>query len=495
MKNPFHIRKKVKDALWDKHENYIEYLGVILAILASIFGFLALEYGQNVLPHFDEVVLVLLEKTFVILGIAYIITRSKFFGEILDKKFTLKNMFLLIIILGALSIFANHTGADYLGVNGNVRDLAPLVGGLVAGPFVGICVGIIGSVDRFLLGGPLAIPCSIATLMAGILSGIIYVLNKGKFVGIFYAVILAALFELFHELFALLVINSPDPFKIISQMGIQMIIANAIGMLIFALLISNEIKKREMARNVELYREEADLYASELEVIDEIKDKFWKFQISDIQGIEIKTLNITKEFNERQFYDFVPKNKNKFGLIMGHMVDNSLVSVFIGTFILTVFRNGIKEDMALFRIIKFLEYHLLVYKEFKILISMFISDFDLKNMIFKYTIFGDIIALFYSNKRDEIEILNKYPHYLDSKNIRDVYVNELKLEKEDLIFIISYNNFQEHLIENIVEDSLKIIIEEIHKASSKELEDKIKKCMDLKGENNVQMSILILQVK
>lgn len=138
------ILNRIKTNITDEKNRYIDYLGVLFALMASIFGFLALEYGENFVPIFQEASIVLLEKTFVIVGIAYLITKAHFFGEILDKKFTRKNIFLLIIILGSLSIFANHTGADYLGANANVRDLAPMVGGLIAGPLSEFVLELLG---------------------------------------------------------------------------------------------------------------------------------------------------------------------------------------------------------------------------------------------------------------------------------------------------------------------------------------------------------------
>ncbi|HRR54696.1 MAG TPA: LytS/YhcK type 5TM receptor domain-containing protein, partial [Candidatus Methanomethylicus sp.] len=123
----------------------------------------------------------LLKNICVIVVIAYLITRTKPFTEVLEKKFTWKNQAILIAIFGCFSIFGTYSGIEIFGAIANVRDLGPMIGGLACGPFVGIGAGIIGAVHRISLGGFTGVPCSIATLCAGIIGGAIYKLNKGKF--------------------------------------------------------------------------------------------------------------------------------------------------------------------------------------------------------------------------------------------------------------------------------------------------------------------------
>jgi sigma-B regulation protein RsbU (phosphoserine phosphatase) len=71
-----------------------------------------------------------------------------------------------------------------------------MIAGLVAGPFVGLAVGLIGGIHRFFLGGPTCIPCSLATILAGLFAGLIYRLNKGKLLGIIPAMVFACAFVL-----------------------------------------------------------------------------------------------------------------------------------------------------------------------------------------------------------------------------------------------------------------------------------------------------------
>lgn len=487
------ILNRIKTNITDEKNRYIDYLGVLFALIASIFGFLALEYGENFVPIFQEASIVLLEKTFVIVGIAYLITKASFFGEILDKKFTKKNIFLLIIILGSLSIFANHTGADYLGANANVRDLAPMVGGLIAGPFVGVSVGIIGAIDRFLLGGPTYIPCTIATFLAGLFSGIIYILNKGKFVGVFYAVLFSAFYEIFH---IILVILTPYDlaFTIVKELSIPIILANSIGMLIFAIFISNEIKEREQAREMALYHEEAEFFEHELEVAHEIQDKFWKFQTTEIKGMEMEIIDMSIEIPKSHFYDVISDKTNKTSFVVGYVDDKTLLSSFIGTHILTEARERIKNDISLIKMIKFLNWYLSIYKPFKIAISLFTAEFDPKTKILKYLNLGDMISMVYKSNSGEMDFLHKVSYYLGSKKLNNINEFEIILEKDDLIFILLFKQTMNLSKQSTIKDSIGNLIKENNEMPLKELKMKVEEFLNLKEGYNSQICILLLKV-
>jgi len=78
--------------------------------------------------------LVLLQLMCVIIVVAYLLTRSKIFLEVLDGHPTVTTQFVLILIFGALSIYGTISGIDFMGAVVNVRDLGPMLAGLLGGP-------------------------------------------------------------------------------------------------------------------------------------------------------------------------------------------------------------------------------------------------------------------------------------------------------------------------------------------------------------------------
>jgi sigma-B regulation protein RsbU (phosphoserine phosphatase) len=193
-----------------------------------------------------KLLLMLVAKMFVIVVLAYLITRTKYFMEILEKKFTLKNRAIMIVIFGAVSILGTYAGIEVSGAIANVRDLGPMIAGLIGGPVIGVGAGLIGSVHRYFIGGLTSLPCSLATVFAGLFGGIIYLLKKREFIGVPGAVTFAAFMESFHMILLLLLVQPySEAVSIVETISVPMIFSNALGMLIFAFIISNRIKERE----------------------------------------------------------------------------------------------------------------------------------------------------------------------------------------------------------------------------------------------------------
>src|SRR4030042_1039473 len=148
----------------------------------------------------------LIKTACVVVAFAYVVTRTGFFADILDKKFSFKNQAFLVLLFGALSIFGTYGGLQLpSGAIANIRDLGPMVAGLVGGPLVGLGAGLIGGVHRYFLGGFVCIPCSLSTVLAGLLGGAIYWLKKGEFVSIWQAILFAVFMELLHMGLTLLI--------------------------------------------------------------------------------------------------------------------------------------------------------------------------------------------------------------------------------------------------------------------------------------------------
>ncbi|MGE5396084.1 MAG: PP2C family protein-serine/threonine phosphatase [Chitinophagales bacterium] len=192
-----------------------------------------------------EMILSLINSVAVIMVIAYVVTRSKVYSEILEKKFSAQNVAFMIIIFGLFSIYGTLSGVNILGAISNIRDLGPLIAGLVGGPVVGIGAALIGAGHRLTQGGFTQTACSLATLVAGITGGLVYKLKKGEFVGVKGAVLLAVLVELVHMGLALIFSKPFDQaLAVVKKVIMPMILANGAGMWVFAFFISNLLRER-----------------------------------------------------------------------------------------------------------------------------------------------------------------------------------------------------------------------------------------------------------
>ena len=148
-----------------------------------------------------ELLFLLVEKICVVVIVAYLITRTKYFHNVLDKKATFWDRLILAVVFGGFSIYGTYRGIRIFGAIASIRDLGPMIAGLAGGPFVGLAAGLIGGIHRYFLGGFTSIPCALATIISGLLGGIIWKLKKGEFIGVFWATLFAVLMESLHMLY------------------------------------------------------------------------------------------------------------------------------------------------------------------------------------------------------------------------------------------------------------------------------------------------------
>jgi sigma-B regulation protein RsbU (phosphoserine phosphatase) len=170
-----------------------------------------------------------------------IVTKIEFVQRVLFGKAKLFDYIIFILIFGGFSIFGTLIGTPVnSGGIANIRDLSPMIAGLAAGPVVGLAVGLIGGIHRLSLGGVTCLACSMATILSGLLAGIIYLLNGKKLLDIIPAMLFAAGIELLHAGLAL-AISRPITvaLEVVLTAMPGMIIANSLGIAICVIVIRN----------------------------------------------------------------------------------------------------------------------------------------------------------------------------------------------------------------------------------------------------------------
>jgi phosphoserine phosphatase RsbU/P len=251
--------------------------------------------------------LVLLQMMCVVIVIAYLLTRSRFFADVLDGHPAIKIQILLTLIFGALSIYGTVAGVEFMGAIINIRDLGPMLAGMLGGPFVGLGAGLIGAAYRFSLGGFTVYSCSLATVIAGIFGGLIWLANKRKFAGITIAVIFAIVMEGLHMLLTLAICRPIDQALAVVQMvSIPMIVANAMGMFVFAFIVENLQNERKMQAERDTLMREIERKNTELAIAAEIQQSFLPDTISQIEGFDIAARSIMAKEVGGDFFDVIP---------------------------------------------------------------------------------------------------------------------------------------------------------------------------------------------
>jgi len=176
-----------------------------------------------------------------------IITKVKTFQRVIIKKDTWRDKLIFILIFGGFSIFGTYVGIQLpSGAISNIRDLGPMVAGLVTGPLAGLGVGLIGGIHRYFLGGFTSIPCGLATVLAGLICGAVFYLNKEKIINVFQGMMLAVLIECVHAGLTLLLARPfSEALEVVKTAIPAMIVANSLGIAISIIIINNSIEPKE----------------------------------------------------------------------------------------------------------------------------------------------------------------------------------------------------------------------------------------------------------
>ena len=262
--------------------------------------------------------IVLLQMMCVIVVVAYLLTRSRFFSGILDGNPAIKAQILMILVFGALSVYGTLAGIEFMGAIINVRDLGPMLAGLLGGPVVGVGAGLIGAAHRFSLGGFTTLSCSLATVLAGLFGGLIWLLGRRKFAGITIAVIFAIAMESLHMLLTLAICRPFDQALAVVQMvTIPMIAANAAGMFVFAFIVENLQNEHRIQKERDTLMREKERKDTELTVAARIQQSLLPEEIVEVQGFDIAARSMMAREVGGDFFDVIPLSQNRLGLIIG----------------------------------------------------------------------------------------------------------------------------------------------------------------------------------
>lgn len=445
-----------------------------------------------------ELLMDLVEKIAVILVIAYLITRTKIFHEILDKKFTYKNMAFMIVVFGALSIFGTYSGITIDGVMGNVRDLGPMIAGLIGGPIAGLGAGLIGGLYRyFFLGGITTVPCSLATVLSGLFAGIIYLLNKRKFIGIIGAVSFAIFMEAFHIILVLLLAKPyPEALAISRELSMPMIISNALGMLIFAIFITNLNKERETTKERDEYFDELQRKKYELEIAHEIQESFLPNEMPHLDGYDIYAVNIPAKEVGGDFYDFIPINEGKMGVTIADVSGKSVPAALFMAVSRTILRAKAMGNSNAVEVIRDANKLLSEDSNTGMFVTLFYAILDLKNKTMEYVNAGHNPPVMFIRETGLMDCLKAKGIALGAIDTIELEEKTISLESGDVIVFYTdgVTEAQNNNGDFFGEKRLYKLIKSNFDLTAEEMVNKIKESVISFSENQSQFDDITLMV-
>jgi len=219
-----------------------------------------------------ELFILMMERVGLIILLAFLLVNVSYFKKILLSRETIHSKIRLVLIFGVFAIISNFTGIEitanqiipsnvltYLSSDAsiaNTRTLVIGVSGLIGGPFVGAAVGLIAGIHRVIQGAGTGIFYIPASLLVGILSGILgrKLTKDYQFPKATQAAMVGIIMEVIQMLFILFFSGSfMDGVMLVRLIALPMILLNSVGTFIFLSILTTTLKQEEQAKAVQTH--------------------------------------------------------------------------------------------------------------------------------------------------------------------------------------------------------------------------------------------------
>lgn len=330
-----------------------------------------------------NLLITLLQNACVIIVFCYVLTRTRFFNEILERRFTRENKLWLILCCGLFSIYGTVGGMEILGAFANIRDLGPAIAGLLAGPLVGVGAGLIGALHRLFLGGFTAVPCTISTILAGFLAGLVFLAGKKRVPSLWVASGFAGAMEILHMGFVLL-ISKPyeEALALVKTVALPMIFANALGMAAFFFITKNLISELKT-------RSEKNLIEGELRGAREIQMSIVPHiypPFPDIENIDLHAKLVPAKEVGGDLYDYylLDENKNQLFFMVGDVSDKGVPASLFMIITMTLFKANTRAGEELGQIVERINNQLAADNKSNMFVTLFCAVLNIETGEMRY---------------------------------------------------------------------------------------------------------------
>lgn len=216
--------------------------------------------------------ILLLERVGLIIIVAYILMNIPHFKRVMSRREQWDASIQLLLIFGIFAIISNFTGVEINGKTiissdffmhladdasiANTRVLTISVAGLVGGPFVGIGVGIISGISRFMLGGEDGYMYIFSSTLIGLIAGYVghRALKRHQYPTIGQGIIVGAMLEMI-QMVSIVALSSDavKAIELVSFISLPMILINSLGTAIFLSIILSTLRQEERMRAVQTH--------------------------------------------------------------------------------------------------------------------------------------------------------------------------------------------------------------------------------------------------
>ncbi|MGY1465086.1 two-component system sensor histidine kinase LytS [Bacillus toyonensis] len=217
-----------------------------------------------------NLVLMMIERVGLIVILGFLLSHIKTFRRLLHRQDGYVDKLKLICIFSVFTIVSNYTGIEIAGNTimnenwlqgvsssstiANTRIMGVGISGLLGGPIVGVGVGVIAGIHRYMLGGTTALSCAISSILAGIITGYIgYIFTKyNRTITPKFSAILSVVIVSLEMIMILLIVE--DGISIVKTIAIPMILVNSFGSFILLSMIQAILRQEENAKALQTHK-------------------------------------------------------------------------------------------------------------------------------------------------------------------------------------------------------------------------------------------------
>ncbi|PHE95783.1 sensor histidine kinase [Bacillus wiedmannii] len=217
-----------------------------------------------------NLVLMMIERVGLIVILGFLLSHIRTFRRLLHRQDGYVDKLKLICIFSVFTIVSNYTGIEIAGNTimnenwlqgvsssstiANTRIMGVGISGLLGGPIVGIGVGSIAGIHRYMLGGTTALSCAISSILAGVITGYIgHIFKKyNRAITPKFSAILSVFIVSLEMIMILLVVE--DGTSIVKTIAIPMILVNSFGSFILLSMIQAILRQEENAKALQTHK-------------------------------------------------------------------------------------------------------------------------------------------------------------------------------------------------------------------------------------------------
>jgi LytS/YehU family sensor histidine kinase len=180
-------------------------------------------------------ILALLATASFMIVVGCVCIRLKLFKSSAPKNNIVEKL-AIALVFGLLAIYGTLMGTETAGAIVNVRELAAMIAGVAGGPISGLIAGLIGGIHRYSVGGFTALPCSVSTVLLGVIAGFASKWLTGKAYLLKGAVLGLILESFAMALILVLTTSFAQAVTTVEQIAIPMIAADTVGLVLWLFL-------------------------------------------------------------------------------------------------------------------------------------------------------------------------------------------------------------------------------------------------------------------